>query len=361
MRKILSMQLLTMLVVFLASTAAMAQSVESLMNNGQELLRRGAYSQAVTAFKQALAREPDYFEAQFNLGFAYLQWGNYNQAVIELKKALKRQSRNSEAWSNLAIAYDNLNRSNDAMDALAQAVNCDPGNMTARMNLAAMYANANRMQQAAAQYRQIVRMDTANAEAFLNLAKCCMAAGGAAEAKEVLKKAIALEPGKGEPHSELGDIYFKKENDVDKAVAEYRLAISLEPSNPAFYQNLAMALENKGQKQEAIEVWKKMLPYLDDAINKEKIQDRIDRLEKGSVTAPGFSGGAGGPAFSEEKTRKLEQELRPETPRKETKRIETRPVNVSEDIEQVNADSSSWDISKEAKKRAQEKKSAGGK
>jgi tetratricopeptide (TPR) repeat protein len=315
----------------------------------------------VTAFKQVLAREPDYFEAQFNLGFAYLQWGNYNQAVIELKKALRRQPRNSEAWSNLAIAYDNLNRSNDAMDALAQAVNCDPGNMTARMNLAAMYANANRMQQAAAQFRQIVAMDTANGEALLNLSKCLIATGGVKEAKEFLNKAIAAEPGKGEPHSEMGNIYLKKDHDTARAIAEFETAISLEPGNPAFYQNLGMALEQKGQKKEAIEVWKKMLGYLDDAINKDKIRDRIDRLEKGTVTAATFGGGSGGSAFSEEKTRKLEQELRPETAKKETKVIDAGPVNVSNDFEDVNADTAgAWDLAKEAKKRAKDRKSGDG-
>ena len=350
---------LFVLFILLISASAMAQSSsESLMNNGQELLQRGAYSQAVTAFKQVLAREPDFFEAQFNLGFAYLQWGNNAQAVVELKKALKQQPKNSEAWSNLAIAYDNLNRSNDAMDALAQAVNCNPENMTARMNLAAMYANANHTQQAIAQYRQITAMDSTNNDALSNLAKCLVAAGTLTEAKEVLKKVIAAEPGKGEPHSELGDIYWKKENDVDKAMAEYRTAISVEPNNPQFYQDLAMAFEHKGQKQEAIETWKKALPYIDDAMNKEKIMDRIDRLEKSTVTTPGFGGAPVNTALSRKKTEDLKRELRPDTPRKETKRMETLPPDVGGDLNDISADSSSWDLTKEAKKRVQDRKAA---
>ncbi|MGA2506808.1 MAG: tetratricopeptide repeat protein [Chitinispirillaceae bacterium] len=353
---------LSVLFILLIRTATMAQSsAESLMSNGQELLQRGAYSQAVTAFKQVLAREPDFFEAQFNLGFAYLQWGNNAQAVVELKKALKLQPKNSEAWSNLAIAYDNLNRSNDAMEALAQAVNCNPENMTARMNLAAMYANANHMQQAIAQYRQITAMDSANNDALSNLAKCLVAAGTLTEAKEVLKKVIAAEPGKGEPHSELGDIYWKKENDVDKAMAEYRTAISLEPNNPQFYQDLAMALEHKGQKQEAIETWKKAVTYIDDALNKEKILDRIDRLEKSTVTTPGFGGAPVDTALSRKKTEDLKRELRPETTRKDRKLIDAPPPDVSSDLDQMNADSSSWDLTKEAKKRVQDRKSAAGK
>jgi Flp pilus assembly protein TadD len=352
---------LIVLFIMSFSISLSAQSAESLMSNGQELLQRGAYSQAVTAFKKVLASEPDFFEARFNLGFAYLQWGNNAQAVAELKKALKLQPKNSEAWSNLAIAYDNLNRSNEAIDALAQAVACDAANMTARMNLAAMYANANRMKEAAAQYRQITAMDSTNNEALFNLAKCLIAGGSVAEAKEVLKKVIAAEPGRGEPHSELGDIYWKRENKIDTAIAEFRLAISLEPNNPAFYQDLATALESKGQKKEAIEVWKKSLPHIDDALNKEKVQERIDRLETSLITTPAFGSGAAAAALSKEKTEDLRRELRPETPRKDTRLLDAPPPDVGSELEQVGSDSTVWDLTKEAKKRVQERKSQGGK
>jgi tetratricopeptide (TPR) repeat protein len=351
---------LFVLFILLVSVQVMAQqSVESLMNNGQELIQRGAYSQAVTAFKKALMLEPGYFEAQFNLGFAYLQWGNNNQAVVELKKAIKLNMKSSEAWSNLAIAYDNLNRSNDAISALAQAVNYDPENMTARMNLAAMYANAKRNKEALAQYRKMSEIEPANIEISSNLARCLVATGAADEAKEILKKVIAADSTKAGPHAELGDIYWKKDNDIDKAVIEFKTAISLEPANPEHYQDLASAFESKGQKKEAIEVWKKAVVYIDDALNKEKVKDRIDRLEKSMVTTPGFRGAPGGTSFTEEKTKDLERELRADKTKKETKRIDAPPpVDVSSDLDEVSADTGEFDLAKEAKKRAQDRKSS---
>jgi len=349
--------------ILLVSVATMAQqSVESLMNSGQELLQRGAYSQAVTAFKKALAHEPGYFEAQFNLGFAYLQWGNNNQAAVELKKALKLKPGSSEAWSNLAIAYDNLNRSGEAINALAQAVNYDPENMTARMNLAAMYANAKRPKEALVQYRKMSEIEPANIEISSNLARCLVATGAADEAKEILKKVITADSTKAEPHAELGDIYWKKDNDIDKAIVEFKTAISLDAANPEHYQDLALALESKGQKQEAVEVWKKSVVYIDDMLNKEKVKDRIDRLEKSMVTTPGFRGAPGGSTFTEEKTRDFERELRAGETKKETKRIDAPPpVDVGSQLEEVSADTGEFDLAKEAKKRAQDRKSSAGK
>ncbi|MBN1131210.1 MAG: tetratricopeptide repeat protein [Chitinispirillaceae bacterium] len=345
-----------MLVFVTAETPA--QSTESLMNTGQELVQRGAFNQAVTAFRKALAREPDFFEAQFNLAFAYLQWQRYPEAVTEFKKALSMQPRNAEAWSNLAIAYDNLNRPNDATDALYHAVQIDPNNLNARMNLAAMYANANQNQKAIQHYKEVIKMDGSNGEAYLNLSKCLIATKNVKEAKEYLKQAMVNLPNKGDANAELGTIYWKTDNDIDKGIAEYRAALAKEPTNPAFYEDLALALESKGQKDEAIETWKNSLVYIDDALNKEKIQDRIDRLEKGMT---GTSSGASGAGSAESgaklkaQTADLERELRGDE-QKSTRSIDAKPVNISKDFDAVSEDESSgWDLEKEAKKRAADK------
>jgi tetratricopeptide (TPR) repeat protein len=342
----------------MAAAGSMGQSPEALMNTGQEMVQRGAFSQAVTAFRKALAQEPDFFEAQFNLAFAYLQWGRYTESVAEFKKALALQSKNSEVWSNLAIAYDNLNRQGDAMYALEQAVKYNPENTTARMNLAAMYANANKNAQAIVLYKQVIKVDGSNGEAYLNLSKCLIATKNVKEAKEYLKQAIANMPNKGDAHVELGTIYWKYDNDFDKGITEYRTAISIDPSNPAFYQELASALESKGKREEAAEELKKSLTYIDDALVKEKVQDRIDRLEKGSTGSGSASSGNGGQAASEQlqtQTKDLERELRGDG-QKSSRRINPQTVNVSNDFADVAADTSStWDIQKEAKKRAAKK------
>jgi Flp pilus assembly protein TadD len=359
MNRISLCALLSLVVLLAISTGTKAQSTEALMNNGQELVQRGAFGQAVATFRKALAREPDFFEAQFNLAFAYLQWGHNPEAVTEFKKALSMQPRNSEVWSNLAIAYDNLNRPNDAMDALYHAVELNPDNQNARMNLAAMYANASRNQQAIAQYKQIIKVDGSNGEAYLNLSKCLIATKNVKEAKEYLKQAIANMPGKGDAHMELGTIYWKNDNDIEKGIKEYNTAISVDPTNPAFYQELASALESKGQRNEAVETLKKALTYIDDVLAKDKVQDRIDRLEKGSTGTGSESSGAQSKEESnaqfKSQTKDLERELRGED-QKSTRSMSTAPVNVSNDFADVSADTSSWDLQKEAKKRAANKK-----
>ncbi|HEX3019339.1 MAG TPA: tetratricopeptide repeat protein [Chitinispirillaceae bacterium] len=338
-----------LITIFLVS----AQSIEEMMASGQQLLERGAYSEAVSAFRQVTSREPSNFEAQYNLGYAYLGWGRYSNAVEEFKKAMRIQNRNSALWGNLAIAYEQLGRSQDAINALYQAVQIDPQNITARMNLATSYANANHYKEAIAQYKQVISIEGVHEEALVNISKCLIAVGNYQEAKNYLKQASVANPNNGSAHWELGNIYWKKEKDIDKGISEYKLAVSVEPENDELYDNLALALEEKGKKDEALEVWKKCMAYCSDALRKEKIQDRIDRLQYG--TKPGSEPNE--PAMkmaTKNQIDELKKELRNKEGGQGSQRINTAPVNVMDDFSDLNEQSEvkPLNLKDEAKKRA---------
>src|SRR5580698_5521363 len=61
-------------------------------------------------------------------------------------------------------------------------------------------------------------------------------------AKGDLEHAIALNHDSYQAHFLLGNVWFKT-NDVNKAIAEYRIAVNLAPNQPRPYYQLALALE----------------------------------------------------------------------------------------------------------------------
>lgn len=265
-----------------------AQSTESLMSQGNMLLSNGAFDQAVSAFRKVMARDPSNFEAQFNLGFAYLNMGRNSNAVTEFKKALRLNPASAECWSNLAMAYQNMGKSQKAIDALYRAVQQNPRNITARINLATMYGQRKQVGQAIAQYKQILQIDGTNLIATTNLAKCYISKGRYKEAKHHLKNAMAINPNDAEAYWEYGNVLWNKDKDSEGALTNYRKAIVLQPNSQVYYENLGLLLEelwkkNKddSKKQEAIDVWEKSLVYLDDALKKESIQDRLEMIKRG--------------------------------------------------------------------------------
>lgn len=320
-----------------------AQSIEGLMNSGQQLLSNGAYAQAVTKFRAVLSREPSHFEAQHNLAFAYLQMGRDNDAIAGFKAAIKLNGRNAETWSNLAVAYEATGNSAKAMDALFNAVNLDPSNVDARFNLATMYVNENQIAKAVAQFKQVIAMDGNRVEAYTNLAKCLARQGNAAEAKKVLRESLGVNPQNAEAHWELGNILWKSDADKDGAVKEYRLAINLQKTSQVYYDNLGQLLEEMGNKTEAVKVYNDYLVYLNDALTKEKIRDRINRIETGGVVA-----GKGGAA----PVSTMQKLSREEKPRTETRVMDTKPVDISGDFDDLLKDEGTEiDLKKEMKAR----------
>ncbi len=286
--KKLSLLSIIISLMIISSGTLYAQSSEELMNQGSMLLDNGAYDQAVSKFRKVIARDPGNFEAQFNLGFAYLNWGRNSNAVKELKKALGLNPRSADAWSNLAYAYENLGQGEKALSALYKAVQNNPRNVQAKINLATVYANKGRLGQAIAQYKQVLQIDGTNLDAHINLATCLVSKGNYKDAKHYLKSAIAIDPNEADTYWELGNIYWNKDKNADEAIKNYRKALVLKPNSQLFYKNLGLLLEemwkkNKddSKKEEAIEVWTKSLVYLNDALEKENIQNRLDMLQRG--------------------------------------------------------------------------------
>ncbi len=339
----------------LALCAALAaQSVESLMNAGQELLRNGAYGQAVSEFRKVLQRDPTQFEAQHNIAFAYLQMGRYPDAVREFKRAIEMNGRSAETWANLAFAYEAMGKSDKAIEALYNSVRLDPNNTTARVNLATMYVNEDRTEEAIREFKELIRIDAGNSEAYTNLGKCLINVGKHDEAIHYLRQGISMDPGNAEAHWELGNILLQKQEDFEKAKKEYQTAISLQSDVPKYYQSLANAQYQAGNKDAAVETLERSMVYINDAVVRERIQKQIDQIQ-GVASAGGVSGSA-----DDESTKPQMMEMTregEEKERKETKVYKTSPVDISSDFEDLNADDDDGlDLEKEAKKRAKEGK-----
>jgi tetratricopeptide (TPR) repeat protein len=284
MKKILVALFLTLLAV----SPAFA-TFEQSMAAGNEALQRGDFAVAVGHFRQAINRQSRSFEAQYNLAFALLGQGRFQDSVNEFRKALGLNPNSADAWANIAVAFQNMDRAGDALDALTRAASMDPTNVTVRINLASTYANTGRLNQALAEYEKLIKDGYTQPMVLINYAKCLITAGRHDQARELLQKAVQAEPDNPEARRELAFLYWNQDKDRAKAIAEFRSAISANPSLVQLYQDLASALEEDEQAQEAATVLRRALVHTNESIVRQRIQTWIDRLEGrsiGSAPAP---------------------------------------------------------------------------
>ncbi len=276
--KLISLSFCTIIMMIVQLSA---QPTETIMSEGNMFLSNGAYDQAIVRFQKVLGRDPGNFEAQFNIAFAYLSWGRNSQAVTAFKRAASMNPRNADIWSNLAMAYENMGKSEKALQSLYKAVEYNPSNVQARINLATVYANKNRLNDAIRAYKGVIEVDGTNLDAHINLAKCLISKKKLDEAERYLKSAIAIAPMEAESYWELGNVLWNKDRDTSGAIKNYEKAIKLNPNSELFYNNLALLYEGMNNKVKALETWKAALVYMDDALQKEEIERRVELLEKG--------------------------------------------------------------------------------
>jgi tetratricopeptide (TPR) repeat protein len=349
--------------LFLMASGARGQSVEELMAQGDGLLKNGAYSEAVTVFRKVISQDPRNFEAQSNLAFSYLQSERYSNAVTEYIKAISLSPHSAESWLNLGYAYEKLGKRNKAVEAIHHAVELDPSNVEARMNLAAFYEDANQFDKAAALYEQVIKIDGANrGDAYAGVARCLIEKGNVAGAKKYCLEAISTNPNNAAAHWQLGTIYWKKENKPEDAVKEFKTAVTIDPNTADFYENYALLLEELGRKDEAIATWKSYMVYLNDALKKEEIEQRVAKLERGETVVASKEDKKASRALLDQQEKanldKLKTEMRKSSGGPgDTRRIDAPPPDVSGDLDDINKDKGDgMDLRKEAKKKAAEDK-----
>ncbi len=349
------MSVLAVMLVFVLP-ARSQNSVEELMASGNNLLKNGAYTEAASVFKQVLGKEPRNFEAQANLAFSYLEAERYDKAVVEYNRAIGLDPKNAECWANIGFAYERLGKTGKAADAISRSVELNPNNVEARMNLAAMYENANAFDKAVSQYEAVIRTDGSKGEAYCGVARCLTEKGNIAGAKKYCEEGIAADPKNGDAHWLLGNILWKKENKQADALKEYQKSVALDENSQVFYENLALLQEEMGKKGDALATWKKYLIYLNEAIKKEEVQRRIDKLENGEPVSTGKADAKANREKASEANQAQMEQLESDLHRDnkaEAKHIDAQSVDVGSDLANIGKDTAQGiDFKKEAKKKA---------
>jgi len=88
----------------------------------------GNFDKAVTSLKDAIALNPDYWEAWQSMGKAYGMLGNFTEAEKSIQRALEITPNNESVLFDLAITYLNTNRRDDAIKILKDLAARNPSN-----------------------------------------------------------------------------------------------------------------------------------------------------------------------------------------------------------------------------------------
>ncbi|WP_133664051.1 tetratricopeptide repeat protein [Paraburkholderia sp. BL10I2N1] len=176
-------------------------------NLGNVLARQGKPGAAIAAYREALARRPDYAEAHNNLGSALRETGDPVASMESCANALALRPDYVEAWNNLGNALKDHGSYDAALKSYAKALGLRPDYAEAHNNLGNLFEKLGRLDEATACYR----------------------------------RAIALKPGVAAIHNNLGNV-LRDRGYLDDAVASFRQAIALDADLFQAHSNLLLQL-----------------------------------------------------------------------------------------------------------------------
>lgn len=191
-------------------------------NRGITYLNSERYSEAVTAFQNAITLDSDFATAHYNLGLAYLKMETYPRAVPSLEKAISVDPNHKAAYHALALAYLGQQELGKARDAARAALKLDSNYHPARSLLEAVDPS----------YTSIGTNNAPSSESE-------QAAGPRSDTKS-----------RQEMHCDLGAAYLESQMQSE-AIAEFRKAIDVDPDSVAAHVGLGTVYLEMGQLDDA--------------------------------------------------------------------------------------------------------------
>jgi tetratricopeptide (TPR) repeat protein len=232
--------------------------------------RLGELDKAIVQYRQALRFDYTNPAIHLGLGSAYLKKDNTAQAIEELNLAVKFNPDAVEPHAILALLYFSQSKLSEAgkeyESALQKAVVLEPQNSVIYKSLGFVYLQKRDFVSAEHAYKTVASLNPADAEAHFYLATIYDERKEFAAVEQELKTAIQLKEDYAEALNYLGYWYTERNENLAQAHELLKKAVSLDPENGAYLDSLGWLYFKQGKFAQSIELLEKAAVKLEDSV-----------------------------------------------------------------------------------------------
>lgn len=261
------------------------------------------YKEAVEDYTQALQFKPNSTEVYLNRGFVYWFQGERKQAINDFGEVIKRHPGSTVealAYYNRGAAYGLQGNYKQAINDFEKVIKLNPDfAWGVYYNLGNVYALQGDYESAIEKYNEAIKLRPDFAEAYNNRGFVYAKQGNYEKAIADYTKAIQSSPidpytlnkqgiritftdqrqNQVKAYNNRGFAYAEQGN-YEKAIADYKKAIELDPSYALAYWNRGVARTKLGDKQGAIEDFQTAAKLYQQYGMTSDYQDAVKRIEK---------------------------------------------------------------------------------
>ncbi|MEW6103461.1 MAG: tetratricopeptide repeat protein [bacterium] len=232
----------------------------------QILMEEEDYKKAGASYKDVLSIDPENLEANLSIGKAYIKLEKFDDAIFYLKKALELAPDEPDANFSLGCALLSKDELESAKDAFTKAISLESNNPlfyysrgNAYFRLADYTSPMDSDFVSIEDYKMAIEFGLCTPDVFFMYGNALLARGfyylktkNEKKAYDMLEKAIveyknaiSLSPGASNAHNNMGLAYYYLDR-IDEAISQFKKAVELEPLIAFFHDNLGDAYYKKG-------------------------------------------------------------------------------------------------------------------
>jgi tetratricopeptide (TPR) repeat protein len=238
---------------------AQAKKFADLFNRAMAHQTAGRTDEAITLYKELVAKAPLAYPAWMNMGLLYQSRGQIREAESAYRKAVAAEPKNAVPVAQLGLLFLAERKIDKAIPFAKQAIALDPKAASAHMALGAAYAAQNKLDLAEPELRKAVELAPDNAQCHFHLAVLLNTKKKPDEALSEIGRAVQLDPNMGQAHFLQGTLFHMRKS-YRAAIAAYQKAAKLLPKNPMPEYNIGVAYENLAEAE-------KQFRFRDEAIS----------------------------------------------------------------------------------------------
>jgi tetratricopeptide (TPR) repeat protein len=291
--------------------------IQDYLHQGNQLLQQGYYADAVLAYNQGIALNPNHAEAWYNRAQALGSLQQYSEALAAYDRAIALQPERAEFWANRGHILVRLQQHSEAIACYDKAIALQPtnseywqhkGSLLARLQKYAealtayekasllepekyevwhlkgnLLAKLQQTEEAAIAYKQAVTIDPKKYESWYNLGNALGQLQRYVESVKAYNQAIGLKNDDYKVWHNRGFMLGKMQR-YEAAIASYEKAITLNQQNYESWYNRGNLLEQLHRYNEAIASYDKAIEIKPDDprlwYNCGKLLEKLQRFEE---------------------------------------------------------------------------------
>lgn len=246
-------RLLAVTLLLLLCFGCESKTKEQMLQEGLALKEQKNFTGATVLFRNALEKDPNFFEARHQLGLIYLEGAQYGRAEKELEKVLLQDPANTTVLLDLADVLLRSGQTDKAVPMLEAHLRNQTGSARALELFGKGLALQGKTQQAEEVFQKALALDDSHRGARNGLARLYASSKRRSEARTLLSDSIARDPKNQEAHALLMQLEGAAGN-LDEAIAAGRRLLEEFPGDIQTTYLLGILELNRGNIDAASEL-----------------------------------------------------------------------------------------------------------